>query len=66
MKLSFSAGREFKLRKKLRRLVMGTAINHELEITEIRFEMLKDVVDVFILAEGNVSAGETRSKFCQI
>ena len=49
--------KNFKLRKRFRRVIMSMAVSHELEMTEIRFEMLNDSVDLFVIAEGNMTQG---------
>ena len=36
---------------------MGMPVNHELTLTEVRVKDVYDVVDVFVISEGNVSAG---------
>ena len=35
-------------------------VNHELELTEVRIRSLHDLVEVFVISEGNVSAGGIR------
>ena len=37
---------------------MGLVVDHELELTEIRVRQLDDVVDVFVILESNVTAGQ--------
>lgn len=46
-----------KARTKPRRLIHGLNVNHELEFFEMRLEEVGDVVDVFIVAESNLTAG---------
>ena len=41
-----------------RRVILGVIINQELEMAEIRVNTLKDVVDVFVFAESNITLSE--------
>ena len=34
---------------------MGIVVNHELDLTEVRVESFYDLVDVFIISEGNLT-----------
>ncbi len=38
---------------------MGLVVDHELEMTEIRVRQLRNLVDVFVLLESNVTAGKS-------
>ncbi len=49
----------FQLRSVGRRIVMGLVVDHELEMTEIRVRQLRNLVDVFVLLESNVTAGKS-------
>ena len=44
---------KLKPRKVPRRLIHGLQVNHEFDLFEARLEMLKDVVDVYLLLESN-------------
>jgi len=48
---------ELKIRPKPRRIIHGFNINHEVQFLEIRLGEVGHVVDVFIVAESNVTAG---------
>jgi hypothetical protein len=48
-------------RRTPRRLIHGLQVNHEFDLFEARLEMLKDVVDVYIVLESNFSTyGEAK------
>ena len=47
---------KLKPRKTPRRIVHGLQVNHELDLYEARLEILKDVVDVYIMLESNYSS----------
>ena len=47
---------KLKPRKVPRRLIHGLQVNHEFDLFEARLEMLKDVVDVYLLLESNYTA----------
>ena len=51
--------REFLLRTKARRVIMGLIFNHEFEALEIRMRQLRDSVDVYIIQESNITAGKS-------
>jgi hypothetical protein len=39
---------------------MGVVVDHELELTEVRVRQLADVVDLFVILESNITAGNGR------
>ena len=63
MLFSFPGVPTFKLRETPRRVVMGLVVNHELELTEVRFRQLHRYVDLFIIAESNITAGQGKLFF---
>ena len=48
---------ELRIRQKPRRIIHGFNINHEVQFLDIRLGEIGHVVDVFIVAESNVTAG---------
>ena len=48
--------KQFHIRLKPKKIIMGIVVTQELELTEVRFRSLLELVDVFILCEGNTSA----------
>ena len=47
---------QFERRSRPRKIVMGLVLTQEIDLTEVRLRSLDELVDVFILCEGNVSA----------
>lgn len=54
----------FTRRSQPRRIIMPILVNHELDMVEIRMESLKDVVDVFMISESNVTTSCELVSFC--
>lgn len=50
------AREKLKPRKVPRRLIHGLQVNHEIDLFEARMEMLKEVVDVYLVLESNYSS----------
>ena len=48
---------KFKVREKPRRIIMGLIVNHELNLTEVRFHQLASVVDIFVILESSITSG---------
>ncbi len=56
---SFDNCKDIKARNKPRRIIRFFNFHHELDLTEIQFGELADVVDVFVIAESNrTTSGE--------
>ena len=36
---------------------MGLIVNHELNLTEVRFHQLASVVDIFVILESSITSG---------
>ena len=48
---------QLSIRKKPRRVIMGLIVNHELNLTEVRFHELASEVDIFVVMESSISSG---------
>ena len=48
---------QLSIRKKPRRVIMGIIVNHELNLTEVRFNELASEVDVFVVMESSITSG---------
>ena len=48
--------KKLKIRPKMRRLIHAVPVNHEFDLFEARVQMLKDVVDVYLIQESNYTA----------
>jgi beta-1,4-mannosyl-glycoprotein beta-1,4-N-acetylglucosaminyltransferase len=48
---------QLSIRKKPRRVIMGIIVNHELNLTEVRFNELASEVDIFVVMESSITSG---------